>query len=134
MRSRARLLTIFAMSISLVWLGQPSFSATPKAGAACTKVGVKATANGFKFTCVKSGKKLVWNTGVKIAVVKATPSATPTPTPSATPTPKPSTPAATSGQIQPGGACASEGTKEPLNGGQMICQNGTWQPLSLIHI
>jgi len=138
MRSRARLLTIFAMSISLVWLGQPSFSATPKAGAACTKVGVKATANGFKFTCVKSGKKLVWNTGVKIAVVKATPSATPTPTPSATPTPtpsatptpKPSTPAATSGQIQPGGACASEGTKEPLNGGQMICQNGTWQPFN----
>ena len=138
MRSRARLLTIFAMSISLVWLGQPSFSATPKAGAACTKVGVKATANGFKFTCVKSRKKLVWNTGVKIAVVKATPSATPTPTPSgtptptpsATPTPKPSTPAATSGQIQPGGACASEGTKEPLNGGQMICQNGTWQPFN----
>ena len=96
----------------------PSFSAAPKAGAACAKAGLTATASGLKFTCIKSGKKLVWNKGVK--VVSATPTATPTPKPSET----------SAGQIQPNGKCAAEGAKEPLNGGQMICQNGTWQPFN----
>ena len=35
-------------------------AAAPKAGAACSKVNQSQTANGSKFTCVKSGKKLVW--------------------------------------------------------------------------
>jgi hypothetical protein len=48
--------------------------AAVKAGDSCKKVGVTATANGKKFTCVKSGKKLVWNKGV--AVVKPTPTVT----------------------------------------------------------
>ena len=48
--------------------------AAVKAGDSCKKVGVTATANGKKFTCVKSGKKLVWNKGV--AVVKPTPTPT----------------------------------------------------------
>jgi hypothetical protein len=67
-------------------------AASAKAGAPCTKAGATAVVAGMKFTCVKSGKKLLWNKGV--AIVKPTPtptpSATPTPTPSATPTPTPS--------------------------------------------
>ena len=54
----------------------PAEAATPKAGAKCTKAGATATAAGKKFTCIKSGTKLVWNKGVAIKV------ASPTPTPS----------------------------------------------------
>ena len=61
--------------------------AAVKAGDACKKAGTTATANGKKYTCIKSGKKLVWNKGVAIA--KPVPAATPTPTPTSTPTPSP---------------------------------------------
>jgi hypothetical protein len=62
----------------------PAFAVSPKAGAKCTKAGVTqvvktAQANKtIKFTCIKSGNKLVWNNGV---TVKAAPvkSATPKP-------------------------------------------------------
>ena len=67
-------------------------AATPKAGSKCTKVGATSTAAGKRFTCVKSGTKLVWNKGVAI---KAAPKPavnpvlkpvepTPTPTPTVT--------------------------------------------------
>ena len=59
--------------------------AAVKVGTACKKVGSTATANGKKFTCVKSGKKLVWNKGV--ATVKPKPTVTPTPTPTPTSSP-----------------------------------------------
>ena len=35
-------------------------AAAPKAGASCSKVNQSQSANGSKFTCVKSAKKLVW--------------------------------------------------------------------------
>ena len=54
-------------------------NAAIKAGASCKKAGQTSTVAGKKYTCVKSGKKLVWNKGV--VVVKPTPVATPTPTP-----------------------------------------------------
>ena len=62
-------------------------AATPKAGAKCTKAGATATASGKKFTCIKSGTKLVWNKGV--AITKPLPVATPTPTPTPVPEPTP---------------------------------------------
>ncbi len=76
----------------LIALTAPLHAATPKAGAKCTKAGSTATASGKKFTCVKSGTKLVWNKGVAI---KAAPKPavnpvlkpvepTPTPTPTVT--------------------------------------------------
>jgi hypothetical protein len=66
----------------------PSFAAV-KAGAKCTKAGATSVSGGKKFTCIKSGTKLVWNKG--FAVKKPSPVATPTPTPTpeATPTPTP---------------------------------------------
>lgn len=77
--------------VLLLALATPLQAATPKAGAKCTKVGSTATAGGKKFTCVKSGTKLVWNKGV---AVKAAPKPTPNPvlqpvepTPSPTPSP-----------------------------------------------
>jgi hypothetical protein len=68
----------------------PTFSAIPpKAGSVCSKVGITKNYNGKKYTCVKSGKKLVWNKGVVIKVATPTPTPTPSPTPSPTPTPTP---------------------------------------------
>jgi hypothetical protein len=63
--------------------------AAVKAGDTCKKVGTTVTANGKKYTCVKNGKKLVWNKGVAIAkpVLTVSPTPTPTPTPAPTPTP-----------------------------------------------
>jgi hypothetical protein len=70
--------------------------ASVKAGVVCKKAGSTATVNGKKFTCIKSGKKLVWNKGVAIAkpkpAVTPTPVATPTPTPEPTPSPQPPAP------------------------------------------
>ena len=46
----------------------PAFSANPPAsGATCSKAGITQSYQGKKFTCIKNGKKLVWNKGVLIS-------------------------------------------------------------------
>ena len=62
-------------------------AATVKAGASCVKLGQNQIVNGYKYTCIKSGKKLVWNKGT--AIPKA-PTAIPTISPNSTPSPSPS--------------------------------------------
>ena len=57
-------LSILSLSLSLPPI--PAHSAT-KAGAKCTKAGIKSVAGGKTFTCIKSGKKLTWNKGVQLA-------------------------------------------------------------------
>jgi hypothetical protein len=64
----------------LISLATPVSAAAPKAGTPCTKKNATATSAGKLYTCIVSGKKLVWNKGV--AVKKPAPVATPTPTPS----------------------------------------------------
>lgn len=95
--TRSRILVTFLLCFSLI---TPTSVAAVKAGAKCTKAGTTSVSGGKKFTCIKSGKNLVWNKGV--AVKKPSPVAipTPTPTPEVTPTPTPtptpvSTPAPT---------------------------------------
>ncbi len=69
--------------------------AAVKSGDACKRAGATATVNGKKLTCVKSGKKLVWNKGiaipkptpVEVPIPAPTPSASVAPTPTPTPTP-----------------------------------------------
>ena len=80
---------IISLAISMPIFATSNSLAAAKAGATCSKLGMTSTNLGKKFTCIKSGKKLVWNSGVKIPVA-TTPKATPTPTPSETPTPTPS--------------------------------------------
>jgi len=83
MRKVLAALTVLALVITPL-----SATASVKAGAACTKVGSTSTTAGIKYTCVKSGKKLIWNKGVKVvAAAKPVPTATPTPSPTPTPTP-----------------------------------------------
>lgn len=85
---------ILGLSITLCVSLIPALAANPpKAGAVCSKTGVTNTYQNKKFTCVKSGSKLIWNKGV---VVKSTsntavsPSPTPTQTSPSTPKPTPS--------------------------------------------
>ena len=78
-----------ALVVGLVVM--PSSMGAIKAGTACKKAGLQTVDSGRKYTCVKQGKKFVWNKGV---VVKAAPVAKPspsaTPSPSVTPTASPS--------------------------------------------
>jgi len=75
---------LLAFLISLTFITGIA-SAAVKTGDTCKKVGTTATANGKKYTCIKNGKKLVWNKGV--AVAKPVPAVTPKPTPTPTSTP-----------------------------------------------
>jgi len=90
-----RFLGLVFGTLILVALSTGTSSAAIKSGASCSKVGASAVVGNVKYTCVKSGKKIVWNKGVKVTVKVAptpTPSVSPTPTPTiaATPSPSPS--------------------------------------------
>jgi len=82
---------ILALVVSIAFLSSlltsPAVGAV-KAGATCTKAGSTATYAGKKFTCIRSGKSLLWNKGVQIAIP------TPKATPEVVPTPAATTPAA----------------------------------------
>ena len=70
-----RFFSIFLITgLSSSLLIAPS-NAAVKAGSICAKLGVTSTASGKKFTCIKSGKKLIWNKGVPLA--QPTPIVTP---------------------------------------------------------
>ena len=59
----------FALLLSillLIALPISSSSAATKAGSKCAKAGATSISAGKKYTCIKSGKKLVWNKGVTV--------------------------------------------------------------------
>ena len=60
--------------------------AAVKPGTACKKIGQISTSAGIKYTCIKSGKKLVWNKGVGTKNNSPTAPASPSPSAGATPT------------------------------------------------
>lgn len=98
----------------------PAHAATVKGGTPCKIHGKTVIQDGWKYTCVKRGTKLVWNSGVKVRAVTPSPtpmitadqpSATPTPTPApsvtpteavATPTPVPTATPTATGNPAPG--------------------------------
>ena len=79
---RARSWRFVAIACLLI-LATTQFSANAavKAGAKCTKVGVTSISAGKKFTCVKSGTKLVWNKGVAVKAAANPAQKSPQPTP-----------------------------------------------------
>ena len=126
-----RKLPILVLVISVFFLGQATLNAasTAKAGGTCLKAGATSVVSGKLFTCVKSGKKLVWDKGVTVPKSNPQPSSTNSPAP-LTPTPvQPSTPVNNS-IIDLGGSCIKEGDIQnlSLNSGQVICQSGKWSP------
>jgi hypothetical protein len=67
---------IFATIFLSISLTQGSAFGATKSGASCSKAGIKSVASGKTFTCIKSGKKLIWDKGVAVAV--SSPTAAPT--------------------------------------------------------
>ena len=63
---------IALVACSAILLVTPTFpaSASTKAGTKCSKAGVTSVVSGKNYTCVKSGKKLVWDKGILVPVVK----------------------------------------------------------------
>jgi hypothetical protein len=61
---------ILALAVLVAFMGSlitsPALGAV-KAGASCTKAGLTSTVSGKKYTCIKSGKKLVWDAGIVIS-------------------------------------------------------------------
>jgi hypothetical protein len=58
---------VFAVLIAVSLLGiAPANAAVVKAGAKCTKFKATSTVNGMKYTCIKSGSKLVWSKGAPV--------------------------------------------------------------------
>ena len=79
--------------VLLITLNFLPANAAVKTGLACKKLGSVAIVGSFKYTCIKSGKKTLWNRGVKIPVVKPTSVAifSPNPDPHANPDPQTNT-------------------------------------------
>ena len=74
-------------TLFLALLTSNSYAATKiTPGASCKVLNQKVTFQKKIFTCIKSGKKLIWNKGVQIKMQSPTPKPT-SPTPSPTPTP-----------------------------------------------
>jgi hypothetical protein len=69
--------TTIALLLTLISVNVTPVQAAVKAGATCKKVGITSIASGKTFTCIKSGKKLVWNKGV-IVKKTITPAVAPT--------------------------------------------------------
>jgi hypothetical protein len=106
---------------------------SPKPGGTCPKYGVTQNYNGYKYTCIKSGNKYVWNKGVLIK--KPAPVQTKSPSPSATPTPTPQTSIGTDLELDgypknipaPGRTCPNEGNTALFSNKMLNCINGKWE-------
>jgi hypothetical protein len=71
---RIRLIALLVITPLLFSSQLSTSNAAAKAGAKCSKVGIKSVVGAKTFTCIKSGKKLVWNKGVRVlAVIPKTP-------------------------------------------------------------
>jgi M6 family metalloprotease-like protein len=76
---RKRLITLLVITPLLLSSQLPTSHAAAKAGAKCSKMGVTSVVGAKTFTCIKSGKKLVWNKGIKVvAGSNPTPASAPT--------------------------------------------------------
>jgi M6 family metalloprotease-like protein len=76
---RKRLIALLVITPLLLSSQLSTSHAAAKAGAKCSKVGSKSVVGAKTFTCIKSGKKLVWNKGIKVvAGSNPTPASAPT--------------------------------------------------------
>jgi hypothetical protein len=58
---------VLAVLLAVSLLGvAPAQASSVKAGGKCAKHKATATVKGIKFTCIKSGNRLIWNKGVPV--------------------------------------------------------------------
>jgi len=60
-----RKVLVVLIAVSLLGIA-PANAAAVKAGAKCSKYKVTTTLNGMKYSCIKTGNKLVWSKGVPV--------------------------------------------------------------------
>jgi hypothetical protein len=65
--SKAKLTALALVALLITGSGAANSAAAPKPGTKCTKAGLTQTVSGKKYTCTKSGAKLVWSKGVAVA-------------------------------------------------------------------
>ena len=88
MRTRGSIAKGFLIALAISLIPVAAISAQKvTAGSKCKVQKQKVNYLDKTYTCVKSGKKLVWNKGVVIVKPDPLPVATPTPSPTPTPTP-----------------------------------------------
>jgi len=71
---RRQIISIIVLLV-LVFSFTPIANAAVSAGAKCSSVGSQATSNGKLFTCIMSGKKIIWNKGVSVSALVSVPKA-----------------------------------------------------------
>ena len=76
--TKEKVTALVIVAFLIAGVNNTSAATQAKPGAKCTKAGITQTVAEKKYTCVKSGKKLVWNKGV--ITTKLLPTPTPTPT------------------------------------------------------
>ena len=71
-------LLAWVLALILLFPSTTASGSEIRAGNTCSKLNVTAQSNGLRFTCIKSGKKLIWSKGVRVNS-KVEPSANPKP-------------------------------------------------------
>ena len=90
MRIREGLFKAFPIALALALIPVVALSAQKiLPGSVCKVYQQKVLYQNKNYTCIKSGKRLVWNKGVAVVTPTPTPTATPTPAATATPTSTP---------------------------------------------
>jgi len=72
-----RLFLCSILGLTLVASSMPAVAAQAKAGASCKTQGITSTVKNLKYTCLKTGGKLVWSAGKKVSTPKSSASKTP---------------------------------------------------------
>jgi hypothetical protein len=98
-------------------------ASTIKAGAVCARLGQIQIVNGYKYTCIKAGKKFAWNKGVLI------PATRPSPTPSVVPVAE-SDPCSKMGQQVKSGSVLLECRRFAGNRLQYIAITNNFSPIA----
>lgn len=84
-----RISIIASIAVLTLYITTPSSNAAIKSGTVCKKAGFTTIDSGRKYTCIKQGKKLVWNKGVVVKITTPKPEPTTTSTFAPSPTPNP---------------------------------------------
>jgi uncharacterized protein YodC (DUF2158 family) len=111
---------VTAVLIALLLSSTNSYAAV-KAGSACSKAGIKSVSAGKTYTCVKRGKKLVWDKGVLIPVAKPAPSASASAAPVVV-------------QVKEGDSCEKMGVQGKDSQGLLECRKFAGNVLKFIRI
>ena len=58
----------FSLVVSLICIAItfPVYAVSPTPGGKCSKIGTTSISSGKKYTCIKSGTKVIWNKGISI--------------------------------------------------------------------